>query len=93
MDVPTQFSEVVELVAWNIDNLSRHKLVTKADLPMLAAILKCLLSSCDNDDAKNDAIWAMSRLLNTDDQGIELLASNNLIQTLLNLLSENVNKL
>ena len=51
MDVPTQFAEVVELVAWIIDNMARHKLVTKADLPMLAAILKCLLSSCDNEDA------------------------------------------
>ena len=44
MDVPEQFTEIVELVAWNIDNLARHKVVLKDDLPLLSAILKYLIS-------------------------------------------------
>ena len=40
MDAPTQFQEVVSLVTWNIDNLSRHSLVSQADLPKVGAILK-----------------------------------------------------
>ena len=66
LDVPTQFTEVVSLVTWNIDNLTRHGLIRRADLPKVGAILAYSI----NKHKDFDAIWAMSKLLNTDDQGI-----------------------
>ena len=86
MDKPEQFKEVVDLISWNIDNLARHGLVTKKDLPMFGAILKVLIINNKN----VDAIWAMSKLLNTDDEGIEILASENMIEPLINLLAQNI---
>ena len=85
IDVHQQSAEVVQVVAWNIDNMARHGLVQKKDLPKLAAILKTLMSK-----KNEDAISAMSRLLNTDDEGIELLCSGNLIEIIIKLLSENI---
>ena len=49
MDVPTQFKQVVELVAWIICNLARHKIVEKKDLAMVAAILKYILNNFGSD--------------------------------------------
>ena len=51
MDVPTQFKQVVELVAWIICNLARHKIVEKKDLAMVAAILKYILNNFGSDEA------------------------------------------
>ena len=51
MDVPTQFKQVVELVAWIICNLARHKIVEKKNLAMVAAILKYILNNFGSDEA------------------------------------------
>ena len=45
MDVPTQFKLVVELVAWIINNLTRHKLVNIKELAMILAIIKYILNN------------------------------------------------
>ena len=45
MDVPTQFKVVVDLVAWIINNLTRHKLVNIKELAMIMAIIKYILNN------------------------------------------------
>ena len=85
MNVPTQFSEIVQLVTWNINNLARHGLIRQSDFPKIGTILTYSI----NNFKDFDAIWAMSKLLNTTEEGLLILCQGKLIEKLLNLLSEN----
>ena len=69
MNVPTQFSEIVQLVTWNINNLARHSLIRQSDFPKIGTILTYSI----NNFKDFDAIWAMSKLLNTTEEGLLIL--------------------
>ena len=89
MDVPTQFKVVVDVVAWIINNLTRHKLVNIKELAMIMAIIKYILNNFQtNYEAFSDAANAIANLLGSHYEQIPIIAKDNLIGTLLNLISQ-----